>query len=287
MSSFLKNLENKIQEAEQYSHSFLDMCSIYYHDPNRNADGFVILMPTLYHWGKSQAESGSTQLAALKSSKDFIQNFKIIENKFTSGQIKQINQSQETLINIIERKVHAPSSIERAKAWISEKFDEHRYLIDLLKQDKSQIVVIPDTNAIISKPDPADYKEIIGKNKFNFILTPTLTKELDELKITHRNDNFRDKVKSVIKRIKGYRNQGSLIDGVKYANSITIRAFAEEPNFENIYKWLDRENQDDRLIATTLNIIAKNPNNEVILITGDINLQNKAELAQIKYLDFE
>ena len=47
-------------------------------------------------------------------------------------------------------------------------------------------------------------------------------------------------------------------------------------------KWLDKDVADDRLIASTLEIIAQQPSARVVLVTSDINLQNKADAALIE-----
>ncbi len=43
------------------------------------------------------------------------------------------------------------------------------------------------------------------------------------LKRLTRNDDFRKKVTSVIKRLKGYRNQGNVLEGVTVNKSITVK----------------------------------------------------------------
>lgn len=288
MITFIEKIEKKAEVAKQSGHIFMDTCSVYYHNPNENANGFVIMMPTLYYWGKPKSEnSGTMQLSALKELKDFINIFNLLLPHFTTNQRKQIEGSQISLINLIEKKTKAPRSIETAKSFIEAEIKKHLALLNLLKTNNVETFIIPDTNSIVTYPDPISYKEIANSIDFHFILTPTVTKELDELKITHRNDGFREKVNSAIKRIKGYRNQGSLIKGVIYQKTIRIKAIANEPSFENLFFWLDKDNLDDRLIASVLEIIIANPNNNIILVTGDINLQNKAELAKINYAEIE
>ena len=61
--------------------------------------------------------------------------------------------------------------------------------------------------------------------------------------------------------------------------------FTTEPNFLNSLKWLDLQNEDDRLIAEVLELIKQNYEKNVILVTSDINLQNKCELIDIPYTE--
>ena len=48
---------------------------------------------------------------------------------------------------------------------------------------------------------------------------------------------------------------------------------------------LNKENEDDRLIAETLEIMRNYCNHPVILVTSDINLQNKCDVADLAYLE--
>ena len=115
----------------------------------------------------------------------------------------------------------------------------------------------------------------------------SILSELDELKIKSSNQEFQKKVKSVIKRLKGYRNQGNLIKGVTVEKSITLKMIASEPNFNKTLSWLVSENNDDRIIASALEIQRNNPSSAVCIVTSDINLQNKTEMASLCYFDVD
>ncbi|MGH9194787.1 MAG: PIN domain-containing protein [Acidimicrobiia bacterium] len=58
---------------------------------------------------------------------------------------------------------------------------------------------------------------------------------------------------------------------------------AAEPDFSTSLAWLDRTNQDDRIVASLLELQRVNPAAEIILVTGDINLQNKADAAGLPW----
>ena len=51
---------------------------------------------------------------------------------------------------------------------------------------------------------------------------------------------------------------------------------------ENTLSWLDENIRDDRIIASVLEVQSTQPNARVVLVTGDINLSNKADVAQIE-----
>jgi predicted ribonuclease YlaK len=69
------------------------------------------------------------------------------------------------------------------------------------------------------------------------------------------------------------------------AGQNTICSIAIEPNFENTLSWLSPDNNDDRIIASCFGVIKKQPHSIVILITADINMQNKADFAKINFLE--
>ena len=76
------------------------------------------------------------------------------------------------------------------------------------------MILIPDTNPLLGTADPTDYRGVSTNKAFEFILLPTVLAELDELKMLHRNPDVRDKAQNIISRIKAWRAQDPLLDGV-------------------------------------------------------------------------
>lgn len=151
----------------------------------------------------------------------------------------------------------------------------------------SNLILVPDTNALILCPDFSAYRRLIPDpgQPFSIVIPPTVLGELDNLKHSSRPENFRAKVKSVIKRIKGLRGQGKLTEGVKYDKNITVLLEITKTRFDAGPEWLNPSVPDDQIIAATLEIQVMHPTSPVILVTADINLQNKAEAAQIPYTE--
>jgi len=73
--------------------------------------------------------------------------------------------------------------------------------------------------------------------------------------------------------------------GITIHKTITVKSVAKEPNFEKTLRWLDPKIKDDRIIATVLEIQREYLASKVILITNDINLQNKSEYANIPVIE--
>src|SRR5580658_7029885 len=60
---------------------------------------------------------------------------------------------------------------------------------------------------------------------------------------------------------------------------------AVEPEMSQSLSWLKESNADDRLIASTLEIMRTYPHSPVVLVTRDINAQNKANFAGIAFME--
>ena len=153
------------------------------------------------------------------------------------------------------------------------------------QKSDGETLLIPDTNSLLMSCDPVAYRKVAMKDAFTFLLLPSVLGELDNLKYLHRNQDVRDKAKKAIKRIKGWRNQGSLTEGVVVDKTIVVKALHKEPDMDNTLSWLDSNVQDDRIVASVLTAQAENTSSVIYLVTGDINLQNKADAAFISTLE--
>lgn len=149
----------------------------------------------------------------------------------------------------------------------------------------NEVVFVPDTNALIANPDLETW-EFGSQRPFSLILVPQVLAELDNLKLNHRNENVRTKAESLIRRIKEYRRRGSLSEGVPLVKGTsTIACVAVEPRVREVLPWLDPASPDDRIVASVIEIMRSRPNALVALVTGDVNAQNKSELAGVPYVE--
>lgn len=249
--------------------------------------GLFVVAPD-YYWGDPSAEQFNTQLAIKRDYDEWFEVFRSVLTKATDELNRKIQKADQQMRMWIE--LHSNWSLQSDPASNEKNLrDDVEHFMEILAiieaSGPTPPVVIPDTNAIIANPDPTQYRIISGDHGFIFLLLPTVLAELDELKNSHRNTDFREKVQKVIKRIKGWRNQGTLRNGVTVDGTITVRAVAIEPDMQNTLTWLDRENRDDRIIASVLEVQSSYPNARVVLVTGDINLSNKADLARIDTAD--
>jgi PIN domain len=173
-----------------------------------------------------------------------------------------------------------------AKAAADQALDQQiRLLGDLYDAAEGMAVFVPDTNALLYHPE-LDKWRFDGAKTFAFVLIPTVLGELDELKIKHRDAALRQKAEALIGRIKSYRTRGDLSVGVVVAKNVsTIRAIALEPSFDSSLPWLDPDNNDDRIIASFVEVMRQHPRSPVVLVTLDINLQNKAAVGAFPFVE--
>ncbi len=288
MKTFVDHLTAELDNIRQLMFELLDNSRIKVWR-NKHDSNIVVIAPSLY-WDSPTEIEQTLQIKLKKSYGQWIETFKLFTEHSPQASKSKIDQTDKFVTSWIEKKSAwgIPATIPEAKA----KFEnEIRFFHDTLRiysnTGVKEVILVPDTNALIQEPDPKTYKQLAGFDDLTIIFLPTILSELDELKIKSSNPDFQKKVKSVITRLKGYRQQGNLIDGVTVEKSIKLRMVASEPNFEKTLSWLDRYNNDDRIIASALEIQRDNPSSIVCLVTSDINLQNKIEMAKLSYIDID
>lgn len=147
------------------------------------------------------------------------------------------------------------------------------------------VVVVPDTNALLWNPGLEDWS-FTDIRSFDVWLVPVVLGELDSLKVNHRNAEVREKAEALVRRIKGYRDRGNLRDGVPLRTGLSrLFSVAVEPDFGASLPWLDSSNADDRLVATFIEVMRRNPRSPVVLVTRDLNLQNKMEFGRLPFME--
>jgi predicted ribonuclease YlaK len=148
-------------------------------------------------------------------------------------------------------------------------------------------IFVADTNALITNSS-IELWRFEGYSNFEILILPTVLSELEQMKVNHRNPEVREKVISIVRRIKSYRERGKLSEGVVLAKGVSkLRTIAKEPSFENSLSWLDSQNNDDRIIASFVEVIKEHPRSSVILVTDDLNVQTNVSLLGYLMLRFQ
>lgn len=213
MKTYIERLEEKIFLLESQFDELCNNSTIFYHDWNDEDSEILHVGFDVYHWSNKDIPG---QIKLKESYSKFSNDFEFLLAKANQDYKNQIQGLQYDIISYIEQKT-AVSTTEGMKRIFRENLKVFRNYLEILKNNEpKQTLLIPDTNSLINNPDPAFYKELSNQTSFEFIITPTVLSELDNLKVSHRDENFRSKIKSIIKRLKGYRNQGNILEGVNY-----------------------------------------------------------------------
>lgn len=250
----------------------------------RDGGGVVFVMPAC-HWASPSPLQASQQLKLKRDYDEWHELLSVVLHSATAALTHRLNTADERFRTWVELGSNwsLTSSSNKNRELLMASAQELYELVDILQASPGgEVILIPDTNTLVEHPDPVQYRQFAQGDAFTFLLLPSVLGELDELKINHRNQEIREAAKAAIRRIKGWRLQGSLRTGVTIDHSITVRAAHQEPSMSSTLSWLDSTVPDDRIVASTLNVQATSPGAVVVLVTSDINLQNKADAAAIQ-----
>lgn len=240
-------------------------------------------------WDELDDRSRQIQSKTLEEYRRFSSVLEVFFKQQPENTIKTFQEKKQIILDVIEQKWEQQTYFGNCDRALSEAKEALDSQINLLKRlytiSQNTFVVIPDTNALLFNPDLQNWR-FDSVEQFTIVLMPTVLSELDKLKVDSRSDSVREKAEKLIRQIKEYRRRGRLTDGVPLLKDKSqIVAIAVEPMFSESLSWLDANNNDDRLLASCLEIMRKMIESQVILLTRDINLQNKAEFARIPFLE--
>lgn len=284
--SLVATLDVRLEELKNEVHALLDVSTIVYEPEDPNSP--VVMIRPHYGWGTLDHQGVRIQAKALKLHRILVENIRLLLADAPANYASEAHKVQTFLSQWIERTDFAwsvPRSISEAKQQLDRKMEKYSDCFAWMKSTDPDLIIVPDTNALMINPELHTYGKALGATKYTVVLVPTVLAELDKLKIVHRDEQFRKKVTSVINRIKGLRNQGSLHEGVTTHKVVTVKMVANEPDFAKVPSWLDATNDDDRIIASVFELQRQNPNASVVLMTADVNHQNKAEAAMLPFIE--
>lgn len=149
-------------------------------------------------------------------------------------------------------------------------------------------MLVPGTNALYWNTALDAWRLPWASEAFVVVLTPTVLKEIDLHKTDERRSSRREKAERIARQVGEYRRRGPLLRGVTLAARIsTIMAIAVESKMSDSLPWLDPASLDDRLLASVIEVMRLNPHASVIVVTRDINFQNKLEFARVPFVSPE
>ncbi len=178
-----------------------------------------------------------------------------------------------------------PSDLDRARELQHSRFTTLAGFLDILPTDSRPPLVVPDTSALVDAWVFGDYPQLVGIAQLDIALAPAVLSELDGLKDQGKHQLIRDKARAAGTAIKELRQKGRLLDGVPVTDAVTVFSRPVEPDFTRLPRHLDPTVPDDRLLGAALELQRDRPRGIVVLLTGDVNLQTKAELVDLPFVE--
>lgn len=206
----------------------------------------------------------------------------------------QVRSTLKDAAGLVERWLERPSAhdddlpatVAEAQQVVQDQIGALRELVELAAGEESgPLRLIPDTNSLLRNPDLATYHRAVGTSGYDVHIVPTVLRELDQIKDRGASPEVRDKAQAFVRRLKGLRDKGSLAAGVALTRAVTIRAEPRDIDPRELLDWLDPTVPDDRILGSALELQRRHPGAPVVLVTSDLNLQNKADAAGVPYAE--
>jgi hypothetical protein len=247
----------------------------------------VVFITHRYYWKSLAPAHRGAQAQLIGRYRHWYELFNRCHAQHSSDVQQDIKQTNDYVTSAIELQTgwSTESTVEQNGAYLAKKLVVFRQLLAHPASGTAEFVVVPDTNALLKSPDPSHYGAVIDSTAFRFVIVPTVLAELDGLKRSRAGKTLGEKAEKAIRIIKGLRKQGSVLEGVTVAKTITVQMIPTEPRMAELPSWLDPENQDDRIVGSLLEIQCAQPSAVVVLVTDDMNLQNKAEMAFLPWAE--
>jgi len=286
MQTVAAAISERIEELRELLREFLLEHSGKLRDINEPSNSVVFVGPH-YGWGDLDQEGRRLQSRLLDDYRRLAALVRALLKGLPADGANELEQAQNELEELIDQShltwVKTPEeAFAKAERALDKQVELIGHLYDAAEGDP---IYVPDTNALAWNPD-LDTWSFAGARRFTLILTATVLGELDRLKVEHRNPDFRAKAEGVINRLKSYRGRGELSRGVVLRRNLsTIKTVAVEPQVAETLPWLDPDNDDDRIMASFVEVMRQHPRTPVVLVTRDINLQNKAEYAGLPFVE--
>lgn len=290
VASYLDRLRAELHEIRSDMDALLDASTIRNVNPNTADSSVVFVGAADWGWGPSDAAMSASQMRLAARYHAWFDRFRLLFTHATPAVASDMKEVDEFVRRWTERPDtwdHSiPRTIDAAKQVAAKQFEIFDHLLDIASRSGSDTLrLVPDTNALIRNPDLASYGRAAPSPTFTIHLVPTVLAELDDLKDRGRTQELRDQAQGVIRRLKGLRDKGNLATGVKVTKTITLQTEAREVDVRGVLDWLDPGVPDDRLLAAALRLQSDHPAGTVVLVTSDLNLQNKADAAGLPFVE--
>jgi hypothetical protein len=264
----------------------LEHSTIYRWNDDRDSSVVFISIRGDYGFRELDEAGRQSQSKLLMEYRHFLNLLKALLKVAPQDALSKLDETSTILLRTIEHEVTWSKTTSEALQKAEEALRTQTALLKrLFSLDTGRAILVPDTNALLFNATLERWR-FPELGSFSLALTPTVLSELDALKINHRNEEVRAKAEGLINQIKEFRRRGRLTDGVVLVRDVSsVFAIVVEPDMESSLPWLDRANNDDRFLASVLEVMRSYPRSTVAGVSRDINLANKAEFARIPLIE--
>ena len=282
IENVLKNGDNLLVQVEifLYVHSTIE--SRPYNDLTRAHTG----LESFCKWGDLEGVGLQEQARLLQKCDAFFSVLETLLSGQTASCRKEVGTSHAEFHELITQEKRCQyESIDCAVKAAKKAMQMALSSLSRLYDGKSgEVCYVPDTNALLYNTQ-LDAWQFDGVPTFTVVLTPAVLSELDDLKV-RGNDKVQPKAEKLVRQIEEYARRGDLSEGVTLAQgSSVVRSPATEPDMAHTLSWLDAGSKDDRLIASFLQVMRHHPCCEVVLVSRDDNVRNKASFASLPVIE--
>lgn len=254
-------------------------------DINADSSGMVVITGTPYHWSDLSAEAQAHQARALAQYCQFSDTLSVLIREIPDDRLAKFREDTALVIRFISRDASSYATPRRALDEAVRALGRQVELMDGLYSTTTNTMLVPDTNALYWNTALDTWRLPWASGAFVVVLTPTVLKEIDLHKTDERRSTRREKADRFARQVGEYRRRGPLLQGATLAAGIsTVMAIPVEPKMSDSLPWLDPASLDDRLLASVIEVMRLNPHASVIVVTRDINFQNKLEFARVPFI---
>lgn len=261
------------------------------HDPRKMerlaAKGIIVALPDST-WGPLNDRQRLLQRRVLELWKPWLEQVRLLFSADTKSWQKEIAEAAASVRKWMERDdrdFSLPPTINEAHAVLRAHVAPIQAALRSLTASTSPVLVVPDTNVLLRSQDVAKYADVLGTDAYTVVLVAGVLGELDDHKVNHKNEAVRERARKFSNRIKGWRNQGDLATGVRVEGQVFVHVEGREPDLTKTLSWLDKDVNDDRIIASVLELQRRDPAARVVLLTGDSIMLAKADAASVPTAD--
>lgn len=287
---YVQRLREELQRIYEDFSEVLRDSEIRYVNPNRSNSDFFFMGAADWGWAPSDPTTTVMRMKLKERYMDWHNRMRLLFPHPTPEVAKRLNDLSDFFLRWLDRPDsydHSISkSVDQAQGVLKKNVQAFEELLNLSAgQGDGVLRLVPDTNSLIRNPDFASYSRAIGSINYWVHILPTVLRELDDLKDRGKTPELREHAQGVVRRLKGLRDKGRLAEGVKLTKTITVRLEHREVDAPSIVEWLDPTIPDDRIAAGALALQSAFPDGTVILVTSDLNLQNKADVLGLPYVE--